>query len=109
MAAIDTIDQVIQEWDDSKIKLQNKSAEEQSAKFGPWTKLIAQRQALFAERWKPERIKVLKKLGNTKDASADAVKGTLTPLAREEFVHDLRNYGVPDKYAVPAGSLVEVK
>ena len=109
MAAIDTIDHVIQEWDDQKIKFHNTPAEQQADKFGPWTKLIAQRQVLFADRWKPERIKVLKKLGKTENASADAVKGTLTPLAREEFVHDLRTWGVPDTYAHKAGNLVEVK
>jgi hypothetical protein len=109
MAAIETIDQVIQDWDDSKLKLHTTSAEQQADKFGPWAKLISQRQALFVERWKPERIKVLKKLGKSDNASADAIRGTLTPLAREEFVHDLRTWGVPDKYAVSAGSLVEVK
>jgi len=53
--------------------------------------------------------KVAKKLGNKPDSNADAVRGQLTPLAREEFVADLRSWGVPDRYAVQAGSLVEVR
>jgi hypothetical protein len=54
-------------------------------------------------------MKLLKKLGKAEGATVDSVKATLTPLAREDFVHDLRTWGVPDRYAVTAGSLVEVK
>ena len=110
MASIDTtLDQVFQDWDDKKVKLHSTAADSQAEKFGPWAKLIAQRQALFAERWRPDRIKVLKKLGKTDGATADSVRGTLTPVAREDFISDLRTFGVPDKYVVPASSLVEVK
>lgn len=110
MATIDTtLDEVFQQWDDKRIKLQSKPADTMADKLGPWAKLINQRQSLFAERWRPERMKVLKKLGKTDNATADSVRGTLTPLAREEFVADLRTFGVPDRQAVAAGALVEVK
>ena len=110
MAAIDaTVDQVFQEWDDHKVKLHSGNVEERAQQLGPWTKLVGQRLTLFAERWRPDRIKVLKKVGSNQNAHADAVRGHLTPLAREEFVADLRTWGVPDRYAVVAGSLVEVK
>jgi hypothetical protein len=110
MAAIDTtLDQVFQEWDDKKFKLQNTPPEQQGNKFGPWAKLIAQRQAIFANAWRPDRMKLIKKLGKTEGATVDSVRATLTPLARTDFVSDLRTWGVPDQYAVAAGSLVEVK
>jgi hypothetical protein len=110
MATIDTtLDQVFQQWDDKQIKLQNKPAESMAEKLGPWAKLIGQRQMLFAERWRPDRMKVLKKLGKTDNATAESIRGTLTPLARDEFVADLRNFGVPDRHAAAAGALVEVK
>ena len=110
MTAIDTtLDQVFQEWDDHKFKLQSTPPEQQGSKYGPWAKLISQRQVLFAERWRPDRMKLLKKLGKTEGATADSVRATLTPLAREDFVHDLRTWGVPDQHAVAAGSLVAVK
>ena len=110
MASIDaTLDQVFQEWDDQKFKVRNAPPESQGDKLGPWAKLVGQRQQLFAERWRPDRMKVLKKLGKTENATPDAIRGTLTPLAREDFVADLRTWGVPDRYAVAAGSLVEVK
>lgn len=110
MATIDTtLDEVFQQWDDKRIKLQSKAADTMADKLGPWAKLINQRQALFAERWRPDRMKVLKKLGKTDNATVDSVRGTLTPLAREEFVSDLRTFGVPDRQAVAAGALVEVK
>ena len=110
MAAIDeTVDQVFQEWDDQKVKLHSGKVEEKAQQLGPWAKLVGQRLTLFVERWRPDRIKVLKKIGNKGNASADTVRGQLTPLAREEFVADLRAWGIPDRYAVAAGSLVEVK
>jgi hypothetical protein len=110
MANIDaTVDEVFQQWDDNKIKLHKAPLEGQEAKVGPWAKLIGQRQALFAERWRPDRIKVLKKLGGTNNATVESVRGALTPVAREDFVSDLRTFGVPDRYAAAAGSLVEVK
>lgn len=110
MATIDTtVDQVFQQWDDKQIKLQSKAAETMADKLGPWAKLIGQRQTLFAERWRPDRMKVLKKLGKTDNATADSIRGTLTPLAREDFVSDLRTFGVPDRQAHAAGALVEVK
>ena len=110
MAAIDTtVDQVFQDWDDRKVKLHSGNVEERAQQLGPWTKLVGQRLTLFAERWRPDRIKVLKKVGNNSNANHDTVRGHLTPLAREEFVADLRAWGVPDRYAVAAGSLVEVK
>jgi hypothetical protein len=110
MATIDTtVDQVFQQWDDKQIKLQSKAAETMADKLGPWAKLIGQRQTLFAERWRPDRMKVLKKLGKTDNATADSIRGTLTPLAREDFVSDLRAFGVPDRPAHAAGALVEVK
>jgi hypothetical protein len=110
MAAIDaTVDQVFQEWDDRKVSLHSGNVEERAHQLGPWAKLIGQRLTLFTERWRPDRFKVLKKLGSSTNASADTVRGHLTPLAREEFVADLRSWGIPDRYAVAAGSLVEVK
>jgi hypothetical protein len=110
MANIDaTVDEVFQQWDDQKLKLQKVPLEGQEGKFGPWVKLIGQRQALFAERWRPDRMKVLKKLGNQNNATVESVRGVLTPVAREDFVADLRTFGVPDRYAAAAGSLVEVK
>jgi hypothetical protein len=110
-AAIDnTVDQVFQEWDDHKLRLHSTPAQTQAEKYGAWAKLITQRQTLFVERWRPERMKVLKKLGGKTEGTDTAkIKGTLTPLAREEFIHDLRTWGVPDKYAVAAGPLIEVK
>lgn len=104
-----TVDQVFQQWDDKQIKLQSTAADSMKEKLGPWAKLISQRQTLFAERWRPDRMKVLKKLGKTDNATAESVRGTLTPLAREDFVADLRTFGVPDRQAVAAGALVEVK
>lgn len=109
MAIEATLDQVFQEWDEQKFKLRSTPAEGQGDKFGPWAKLISQRQTLFAERWRPDRMKVLKKLGKNDNATPETVRGTLTPLAREEFVADLRTWGVPDRQAMAAGSLVEVK
>ena len=110
MAAIDTaLDQVFSEWDEQRLKLRTGNVEEQAAKLGPWTKLVGQRLTIFAERWRPDRMKVAKKVGNNNSAGPDTVRGTLTPLARAEFVDDLRTWGVPDRYAVTAGSLVEVK
>jgi hypothetical protein len=110
MAAIDaTLDQVFQEWDDKKFKLHSTPPEQQGQKFGAWAKLISQRQATFADSWRPDRMKLLKKLGKTDGATAESVRATLTPLARADFVHDLRTWGVPDQHAVAAGSLVEVK
>ena len=110
-AAIDTtVDQVFQEWDDHKIRLHSTPAQSQADKYGAWAKLIGQRQTLFAERWRPDRMKVLKKLGGkTENVGHDQIRGFLTPLAREEFIHDLRTWGVPDRYAVAAGPLIEVK
>lgn len=104
-----SLDQVFQDWDDQRVRLHSTPVEQQAAKYGPWAKLIGQRQQLFAERWRPDRMKVVKKLGKQDNASPDSVRGTLTPLAREEFVEDLRTWGVPDRFAVAAGSLVEVK
>jgi len=110
MAAIDTtLDQVFQEWDDKKFKLHSTPPESQGAKFGVWGKLIAQRQAIFADVWRPDRMKLLKKMGKTEGATVESVRGTLTPLARADFIHDLRTWGVPDQQANAAGTLVEVK
>lgn len=110
MAAIDTsLDQVFQDWDDSKVKLHTTPVEQQAARLGPWAKLIGQRQQLFAERWRPDRVKVSKRLGKTANPTAETVRGQLTPLAREEFIADLRTWGVPDQFAHAAGSLVEVR
>jgi len=110
MAAIDqSLDQVFQDWDDQRVKLHSGPVQEKAQQLGPWAPLVGQRLAIFAERWRPDRIKVAKKLGNKPDSNADAVRGQLTPLAREEFVADLRSWGVPDRYAVQAGSLVEVR
>jgi len=109
MAAIDTsVDQVFQDWDEQRIKLHSTPAEQQAAKLGPWTKLVGQRQQIFVERWRPDRMKVLKKVGNANNANAETVRGHLTPLAREEFVADLRAWGIPDRYAIAAGSLIDV-
>lgn len=110
MATIDaTLDQVFQQWDDKQIKLESAPPDSMKDKLGPWAKLIGQRQTLFAERWRPDRMKVLKKLGKTDNASQESVRGTLTSLAREDFVGDLRTFGVPDRQAHAAGALVEVK
>ena len=85
MANIDaTVDEVFQQWDDQKLKLQKVPLEGQEGKFGPWVKLIGQRQALFAERWRPDRMKVLKKLGNQNNATVESVRGVLTPVAEED-------------------------
>lgn len=108
MAGIDqTVDQVFQDWDDQRIKLRNN--EPGAQKLGPFANMINLRMKIFVERWRPDRMRVLKKLGNTNNASADSVRGQLTPLAREEFLSDLKAYGVPDRYAVPASQLLEVK
>lgn len=110
MAAIDTsLDQVFSDWDEQRIKLRSGNVAEQAAKLGPWAKLIGQRLAIFAERWRPDRMKVMKRVGSNNNATAETVRGTLTPLARDEFIADLRAWGVPDRYAVAAGSLVDVK
>ena len=109
MAAIDTsLDQVFQEWDDKRIKLRTGTVEQQAEKLGPWAKLVGQRLQNFSERWRPDRMHVIKKLGKT-EPTADSIRSTLTPLARDEFLSDLRTWGVPDRYATAAGSLVEVK
>jgi hypothetical protein len=110
MAAIDTsLDQVFQDWDDKKVKLHKSPTEQMAQQLGPWAKLVGQRLDIFAERWRPDRMKVVKKLVNKPDSSADQVRGQLTPLAREEFIADLRAWGVPDRHAHQAGALVEVK
>jgi hypothetical protein len=110
MAANDaTVDQVFQDWDDQKVKLHAGKVEERAAQLGPWAKLVGQRLQLFAERWRPDHVKVMKRLGSNNNASADQVRGHLTPMAREDFVADLRAWGVPDRFAHAAGSLVEVK
>lgn len=104
-----SLDQVFSEWDDQRIKLHSTPVDPQSDKFGPWAKLIGQRMQIFVERWRPDRMKVTKRLGNQNKATPDAVRGTLTPLARDEFIADLRAWGIPDRYAHAAGSLVQVK
>jgi len=110
MAANDaSLDQVFQDWDDKRVKLHSAPIDPKAQQFGPWAALVGQRLQIFAERWRPDRMKVVKKLGTNANASADTVRGQLTPLAREEFVADLRSWGVPDRFAVQAGSLVEVK
>src|SRR5579872_4434316 len=99
MTGIDSsVDQVFQEWDDQRIKLRSAPVEQQADKYGPWAKLIGQRQQLFCERWRPDRMKILKRVGNQNKATPDAIRGALTPLARDEFIADLRTWGVPDKY-----------
>lgn len=109
MAANDaTVDQVFQEWDDQRVKLHAGKVEERAAQLGPWAKLVGQRLQLFTERWRPDRVKVMKRLGGN-NANPDQVRGHLTPLAREDFIADLRAWGIPDRYAHSAGSLVEVK
>ena len=108
MAANDaTLDQVFQEWDDQRIKL--RTHEGAADKLGPWSTLVNQRMKLFVERWRPDRMKVLKRLGNQASTTADSVRGNLTPLARDEFLSDLKSWGVPDRYANQALSLIEVK
>jgi len=110
MAANDaSLDQIFQEWDDQRIRLHAAAIDQQAQKLGPYAKLIGQRLHLFAERWRPERMKVMKRLGNQNNASPDTVRGTLTPLARDEFIADLRTWGVPDRYAHAAGSLIQVR
>ena len=110
MAAIDnSMDQVFQDWDDKKLTLQKAPVEQMAQQLGHWAKLIGQRLDIFAERWRPDRMKISKKLNNKPDASPDQVRGQLTPLAREEFVADLRAWGSPDRQAHQAGNLVEVK
>jgi hypothetical protein len=110
MAAIDnSMDQIFQDWDDKKVSLQKAPLEQMAQQLGPWAKLIGQRLDIFAERWRPDRMKISKKLNNNQNASIDQVRGQLTPLAREEFVADLRSWGIPDRHAVQAGNLVEVK
>ena len=109
MASIDTsVDQVFQEWDEKRIKIRGGSADQQGDKLGPWAKLIGQRLANFSETWRPDRMHVIKRLGKA-DPTPEAVRTSLTPLARDQFISDLRTWGVPDRYAVAAGSLVEVK
>jgi len=106
MAANDAVlDQVFQEWDDKKIKVQGGDAEKHG--LGPWAKLVGQRLAVFNETWRPDRMKVVKKLDG--NANADAVRARFSAVAREDFVSDLRSWGVPDRQAHSAGSLVEVK
>lgn len=110
MAAIDNaMDQVFQDWDDKKVKLHKAPTEPMAQQLGPWAKLVGQRLEIFAERWRPDRMKISKKLKNNANANADQVRGQLTPLAREEFVADLRAWGIPDRHAVQAGALVDVK
>src|SRR5579864_6468994 len=99
MAAIDaTVDQVFQEWDEQRVKLHSGSVEEKAKQLGPWAKLVGQRLQLFTERWRPDRVKVMKKLGNS-NANAEQVRGQFSALAREDFVADLRSWGVPDRFA----------
>ena len=110
MAAIDaTLDQAFQQWDEQRVKLHSGSVDEKANQLGPWAKLVGQRLQLFTERWRPDRVKVMKKLGNNSNANVEQVRGHFSALAREDFVSDLRSWGVPDRYAVAAGSLVEVK
>jgi hypothetical protein len=106
MAANDAaLEQVFQEWDDKKIKVHNGDAAQHG--LGPWAKLVGQRMGIFTETWRPDRMKVVKKLDA--NADANAVRSKLTAVAREDFVSDLRAWGVPDRQAHSAGSLVEVK
>jgi len=108
MTGIDNVvDQVFQEWDEQKIKL-NSPAFDQNDKLGSWAPLIAQRARIFTERWRPDRIRLMKRLGNQTNANPDAVRGQLTPLAREEFLSDLRSYGVPDRYAHAGIAMLDI-
>jgi hypothetical protein len=110
MAAIDdSMDKVFQDWDDKRLKLHKGQTEAMGAQLGAWAKLVGQRLDIFAEMWRPDRMKISKKLKNDANANADQVRGQLTPVAREDFVSDLRAWGVPDRHAVQAGNLVEVK
>ena len=110
MAAIDdSMDKVFQDWDDKRVSLQKTPTEQMAQQLGPWAKLIGQRLDIFAERWRPDRMKISKKLKNDANASVDQVRGQLTPQAREDFIADLRSWGIPDRQAHQAGSLVEVK
>lgn len=107
MAALDsTVDQVFQDWDERRIRLDAGAAD--AGKLGPFASVITTRMKTFVERWRPDRMKVIKRLGNQNNATADSVRGTLTPLARDEFLSDLKAYGIPDRYATVAAGLLEV-
>ena len=108
MAALEqTLDQVFQDWDDKRIKLQTSPPDQ--GKLGPFASIINTRMKNFVERWRPDRMKVMKRLGSGNNATADSVRGQLTPLARDEFLSDLKAWGIPDRYAMVASSLLEVK
>ena len=111
MAALDsTVDQVFQDWDEQRIRLQSGAGDKDAAgKLGPFASIINTRMKTFVERWRPDRMKVLKRLGNQNNATVDSVRGSLTPLARDEFLSDLKAYGIPDRYASAAVSMLEVR
>ena len=107
MTGIDNVvDQVFQEWDEQKIKLNQPTFE--GDKLGAWGPLISQRAKIFIERWRPDRIRLMKRLGNQSNANPDAVRGQLTPMAREELLSDLRSYGVPDRYAHAGIAMLDI-
>jgi hypothetical protein len=111
MAALDsTVDRVFQDWDEQRIKLAAQAADKDAAgKLGPFASIINTRMKTFVERWRPDRMKVLKRLGKQDNATPDSVRGSLTPLARDEFLADLKAYGIPDRYATVAASMLEVR
>ena len=110
MAALDsTVDQVFQDWDEQRIKLSAHAEKDAAGKLGPFTSIINTRMKMFVERWRPDRMKVVKRLGSSNNATADSVRGTLTPLARDEFLSDLKAFGIPDRYATVAVSMLEVR
>ncbi|HEY8747103.1 MAG TPA: hypothetical protein VIM11_03960 [Tepidisphaeraceae bacterium] len=110
MAAIDdSMDKVFQDWDDKKVTLHKSPVEQMAQQLGPWAKLVGQRLEIFGERWRPDRMKIAKKLKNDANATADQVRGQLGPVAKEDFISDLRAWGIPDRNAHQAGGLVDVK
>jgi hypothetical protein len=110
MAALDsTVDQVFQDWDEQRIKLAAHADKDATGKLGPFGSIINTRMKTFVERWRPDRMKVLKRLGKQDKATPDSVRGLLTPLARDEFLADLKAYGIPDRYANVAVSMLEVR
>lgn len=110
MAALDsTVDQVFQDWDEQRIKLSANAEKDAAGKLGPFASIINTRMKMFVERWRPDRMKVVKRVGNSNNATSDSVRGTLTPLARDEFLSDLKAFGIPDRYASVAVSMLEVR
>src|SRR5947209_14086977 len=87
-----TVDQLLQEWDDQKIKLRETGQKPQG--LGPWASLVNQRVKNFVERWRPDRMRLIQNVQQAGgDAAPDKVRSRLAILARQELGADLRSWG----------------